>query len=167
MSDTYHILDDSGAVINAIVADQAFVDAVFPGKWQLVDAVAPVVNLPEFARQSATRIDDAAAAIYARVGRFMTEYEAREAQAVAYRDAGFTGTVPPRVAEFATPAGLDATTATNLILSQAAALRTALEQLSGQRMRKYEVINAPDVATAQVVEADVLARIKAIGEAVK
>lgn len=129
--------------------------------------VEPEPTLADLKRQSATRIDDSAAAIYARVGRFMPEYEAREAQAVAYRDAGYTGTVPPRVAEFATPAGLDATTATNLILSQAAALRTALEQLSGQRMRKYEVINAPDVATAQAVEADVLARIKAIGESIK
>lgn len=163
----YHILDDDGGVINTIVADQAFVDTVFPGKWVAVEPTPEVVSLADLKRQSATRIDAAAAAVYARVTRFMPEYEAREAQAVAYRDAGYTGTVPPRVDEFATPAGLDATTATNLILSQADALRTALGQLSAQRMRKYEVINAPDVASAQAVEADVLDHIQAIGQALQ
>lgn len=31
----YEILDGQGAVVNTIVADQAFADLIFPGKWRL------------------------------------------------------------------------------------------------------------------------------------
>lgn len=33
----YHILDGEGAVINTIVATEAFVEAAYPGRWRLVE----------------------------------------------------------------------------------------------------------------------------------
>lgn len=119
---------------------------------------------PPFDRQAATvQIDEAVAAIYGRFTRFQLEYTEREAQAQAYKDAGYTGTVPPRVAEFATPAGMPAQAATDLILQQAVNLRTAQGELSALRMRKYEVLRAATDEQAQAVAAEILDDIATVG----
>ena len=126
----------------------------------------PVPPVPPLDRAALVReIDDAAAQVYARVGRFEAEYREREAQAQAFKDGGYLGDVPPRVAEFAGPAGLTAHAAASLILSQAAALRAALGKLSAQRMRKYLVSRAATDAEAAAVAADVLGQIKQIAGA--
>lgn len=122
-----------------------------------------VIN-PPYNRQAATvQIDEAVAAIYGRFTRFQLEYTEREAQAQAYKDAGYTGPVPPRVSEFATPAGMSAQAATDLILSQAVNLRTAQGALSALRMRKYEVLRAVTDEQAQAVAAEILAGIALVG----
>lgn len=119
---------------------------------------------PPFDRAAASlQIDNAAADIYGRFTRFGIEYEEREAQALAYKNAGYTGTVPPRVAEFATPAGMPAQAATDLILSQSVNLRTAQGALSGLRMRKYEVLRAATDAQAQAAADAILQAIAAVG----
>lgn len=119
---------------------------------------------PPFDRAAAAlQIDEAVAAIYGRFTRFQLEYTEREAQAQAYKDAGYTGPVPPRVAEFATPAGMPAQAATDLILSQAANLRAAQGALSGLRMRKYEVLRAATDEQARSVAAEILDDIAAVG----
>ena len=43
-TENYEILDDSGLVINTIVAEQAFVEEHYPGKWR----VMPPIPAPEF-----------------------------------------------------------------------------------------------------------------------
>lgn len=96
-------------------------------------------------------IDDMVADIYRRWTRFEAEYELRESEAHAYKDAGYIGDVPRQVAAFSQRANLTAQQATDLILSQAAALRASLANLGDIRMRKYEVINAPDAETAQLL----------------
>ena len=119
---------------------------------------------PPFDRAAASlQIDDVVAAIYGRFTRFAIEYEDREAQAQAYKDAGYTGPVPPCVAEFATPAGMPAQAATDLILSQSVNLRTAQSALSALRMRKYEVLRAATDAQAQAVAEEILQAIAAVG----
>lgn len=110
-------------------------------------------------------IDDAVAAIYARFTRFQAEYAEREAQAKAYKDAGFVGDVPVQVAAFAVPAGKTGPEAAEIILVQAAQLRGALSQLGVLRMRKYEVLNAPDTVTAQWAADEILAAVSQIGAA--
>lgn len=129
------------------------------GTW----VVLPQRPRAPFDRAAAGRqIDDAVAAIYARPYRFVVEYEERETQARAFKDAGYLGPVPPRVAEFATPAGLPPEFATDLILSQAANLRTAQAALSALRMRKYEVLNAASDAAAAGAAAEILAAIAVV-----
>ncbi len=115
----------------------------------------------------ATAVDEAVAAIYSRFTRFQLEYTEREAQAQAFKDAGYTGPVPPRVAEFATPAGMPAQAATDLILAQAVNLRTAQGELSALRMRKYEVLRAATDEQAQALAAEILAGVEAVGRAVQ
>lgn len=110
----------------------------------------------------AAQIDEAAAAVYDKPMRFSKEYEMREAQAQAYKDAGYTGTVPPRVAGFAEPAGMTAREAADLILSQGVQLRDALDQLSDLRMRKYAVTRAATDEEAQTIFSDTISAINAI-----
>ena len=103
------------------------------------------------------------AAIYGRFTRFQLEYTEREAQAQAYKDAGYTGPVPAMVAQFATPAGMQAQAATDLILAQAANLRAAQAALSALRMRKYEVLRAESDAQARAAADAILQAIAAAG----
>lgn len=139
------------------------------GKWVQGWAVQPILTSVIAARSQALRsglvaqIDEAVAAIYGRFTRFAIEYQEREQQAQAYKDAGYTGTVPPRVAEFATPAAMTAQAATDLIVSQAANLRTAQAALSALRMRKYEVLRAESDAQAQAAADAILQSIATVG----
>lgn len=175
---TTHIII-GGVVVNTIVASiaeaqSAYPDAVcIPADTGSIGWLWDGENLtpppgPPFDRAAAAlQIDEAVAAIYGRFTRFAIEYQEREAQAQAFKDAGYTGPVPPRVAEFATPAGMPAQAATDLILSQAVNLRTAQGELSALRMRKYEVLRAATDAQAQAVAAEILAGVEAVGRAVQ
>lgn len=130
--------------------------------WDGEQFTAPPV--PPYDRAAAAlQIDEAVASIYGRFTRFQLEYTEREDQARAYKDAGYTGTVPPHVSEFATPAGMPAQAATDLIMAQAANLRTAHGALSALRMRKYEVLRAATDEQAQAVAAEILAAVAAVG----
>lgn len=147
----------------------AIAPQIIDGKWMQQWAVSAIpaaeiaARLAETAGKAAREIDEAVAEIYGRFTRFALEYTEREQQAQAFKDAGYTGDVPPRVAEFATPAGMPAQAATDLILAQSVNLRAAQGQLSALRMRKYEVLRAPDIATARTRADAILAAIAAVG----
>ncbi len=123
------------------------------------DATA-AVNRGAVRAALAARIDAAVIAIYDKPVLLSKEYEQREAQAQAYKDAGYVGDVPPRVAGFAMPAGLTAQAATDLILQQAAQLRGALDSLSDLRMQKY-VVTKRDALTGEYVATDAEAQASA------
>ena len=175
---TTHIII-GGVVINTIISTVTEAQAVFPDAvcipadtggigWLWDGETLTPPPPPPFDRTAAAlQIDDAVAAIYGRFTRFQLEYTERESQAQAYKDAGYTGEVPPRVAEFATPAGMPAQAATDLILAQAANLRTAQGELSALRMRKYEVLRAATDDQAQAFAAEILAGVEAVGRAVQ
>lgn len=156
----------------ATQAVQAIDPQVIKGEWvqawQVVAIPAPelAARLRDVQTTGQTQIDDAVAAIYGRFTRFQLEYTERETQAQAYKDAGYTGDVPPRVAEFATPAGMPARNAADLILSQAANLRGAQGALSALRMRKYELLHAATATAAQALLAEILGDIGTIGAGV-
>lgn len=157
--------EEDGALIPADEANSdylTFLAWVWEGNTPLPYEPPPVSR-----DVAAGKIDEAVAAIYGRFTRFAIEYQEREAQAQAYKDAGYTGDVPPRVAEFATPAGMPAQAATDLILQQAVNLRTAQGELSALRMRKYEVLRAATDEQAQAVAAEILAGVEAVGRAVQ
>lgn len=175
---TTHIII-GGVVVNTIVATVAEAQAVYPDALCIAategcigwlwdgEALTPPPGPPFDRATAALQIDEAVAGIYGRFTRFQLEYTEREAQAQAYKDASYTGAVPPRVAEFATPAGMPAQAATDLILQQAVNLRTAQGELSALRMRKYEVLRAATDAQAQAVAAEILAGVEAVGRAVQ
>lgn len=135
--------------------------ALFQGNSWCVLQARPTVSYDR--AYAASQIDDAVAAIYSRFTRFESEYVERESQAKAYQDAGYTGSVPKRVADFCVPAGLAPSAAADLILSQAASLRTAQDQLSALRMCKYEVLRASTDNDAERLAAQLLAQIEIVG----
>ena len=121
----------------------------------------PPYTLQETKSILAATVDNTVAGIYNQWTRFEAEYVLRESQAQAYKDAAYTGEVPRQVAAFADRAGVPYQQATDLILSQAAGLRTALANLGDLRMRKYEILNAADAATAQAKFDEIKAAIEA------
>ena len=143
----------------------ALVGGKWVQQWQITD-LSPeqaAANRAATRAAAALQIDEAVAAIYGRFTRFQLEYTEREAQAQAFKDAGYTGEAPPRVAEFASPAGMPAQAATDLILAQAGSLRAAQGELSALRMRKYEVLRAATDEQAQAVAAEILDGIALVG----
>lgn len=188
----YSIFSDSGEYTGYIDGEPEIIDqngagrTLVQGNWSghYLDAgqLVPIPPIPPYCHwqpetrtvsepdiaalhaDAAKMIDDAAASIYSRFTRFDQEYVAREAQALAYRDAGYTGDVPRQVAAFAVPAGITAQQAADTILQQAAMLRGAIEQLGELRMRKYEVYAAATVAEKLATRDAVLAAIRAFGE---
>ena len=132
--------------------------------WQPETRTVSEPDIAALHADAAKMIDDAAAQVYGRFTRFDQEYVVREEQALAYRAAGYAGEVPRQVAAFAAPAGLPAQQAADTILSQAAMLRGAIEQLGELRMRKYEVYAQP-TAEDKIAHRDaILQAIRAFGE---
>jgi hypothetical protein len=135
--------------------------AVWNGvEWQvktppIPDRVIPP-TLPDLKVTLSAQVDDVISAIYSRFTRFTSEYELREAAARAFKAANYAGTPDPWVTSFATPAGLTPAQATDLIISQADTLRTALATLGALRMRKYEIASAADAITAQAIHGDIV-----------
>lgn len=112
------------------------------------------------------KVDDLVAAIYNRFTRFDVEYFEREKAAQAYTDAEFVGDPPARVLEFSEPAGMTPQAAATLILSQAANLRSAMDQLSALRMRKYEIARGVTDELAEATANVLFASITYIGNSV-
>ena len=112
------------------------------GKWVQPWVVTPLQaseveeHIQQAISQSVQAIDNAAAEVYNRFMPFSEEYKVREAQAQAFKDANYQGDMPSQVAAFAIPAGLSPQAATDIILSQSAGLRGAIEALGQARMRK-------------------------------
>jgi hypothetical protein len=52
----YEILDAAGEVINTIVADAAFVEKAYPGRWREVGAAPTEPTEPALARRTLTRL---------------------------------------------------------------------------------------------------------------
>ena len=110
-------------------------------------------------------IDDTAANISARWTRFAEEYKEREAAALAFKEANFTGEVSIYISSFATVAGLDNKSATLLILKQAEGLRTLQKQLAVQRMRKYELKHeALSDEELKNIHDDIIGKMQALAE---
>jgi hypothetical protein len=114
--------------------------SVFPPVCIEVPVVYPT------AAELSARIDAQVAEIYSNWTRFEAEYVFREAAAIKYRDAGYTGEAGVWISAFATAAGLDLRAACDLILLQSANLRAAQETLGALRMRKYELVPLSGVA---------------------
>lgn len=152
--------DDDGNVIGLVeLSDERYQEFCQRdnGKTKFVDgafvfAVADVDEqavVEQYRSELVKHIDDTAAQIAAHWTRFSDEYKEREAAALAYQQANFTGKPSIYITSFSSVAGLDDKSATLLILQQAAGLRHLQEQLAVQRMRKYE-LKKPDLTLEQM-----------------
>ncbi|HDR1428742.1 hypothetical protein NM952_12420 [Pasteurella multocida subsp. multocida] len=135
------------------------------GNGWIVDEEKQTEIKRELIKKLVDSIDDAAAGIGAKWTRFAEEYKEREAAALAFKEANFTGEVSIYISSFATVAGLDNKSATLLILKQAEGLRTLQEQLAVQRMRKYELKHEElSEEELQQIHNDIIRKMKALAE---
>lgn len=68
ITDNYEVLDDAGNVINTIVAEQAFVEEHYPGKWRVIPPLpAPEFVEPPIPKTDEQKIADATAAAIAKL----------------------------------------------------------------------------------------------------
>lgn len=148
------VTDDYFGPDTAIDAPDGF-DIDRAGEYTLVEGIA---SLPSMSKQ----IDDAVLAVYSRPMAFSKEYEAREKAAAEYKAAGYVGTIPDRLTGFATPAGLTAKAAADVILAQSKLMRDALDALSDLRMVKFAVQQAATEEEANIIGLATLAEIAAI-----
>lgn len=135
------------------------------GKSWIVDEKKKTEIKRELIKNLVDSIDDTAANISSRWTRFAEEYKEREAAAIAFKEANFTGEVSIYISSFATVAGLDNKSATLLILKQAEGLRTLQEQLAVQRMRKYELKHeALSDEELKNIHDDIIGKMQALAE---
>lgn len=149
------------------LVDIAVPQGFTPGGYEWVNGAvqakpADLSILIAVKKELSAQIDAAVIAIYDRPMQLSKEYEAREKAAADYKAAGYIGAVPAWLAGFATPAGMEPQAAADLVLSQAAQMRGALDSLGALRMRKYEVQLASTEADARTAHTDIMAQIAAV-----
>lgn len=133
-------------------------------KGWVMSEEAKELTLAACRAKAVSLINDEAAKVYQSKDRFAQEYLLREAEAIAYKEAGYTGDVPRQVAAFATPAGIDAKTATDLIIKQASAMREAVNRIGELRMRAYELQSLTTEFDVNERAAQIVLEIRKVGE---
>lgn len=155
-------------VIFAYAADGSQDHAILPGLEAITEAEAkrltqPVVTVKSLCAGIDAAADTARMAVACDPLRAM-EYERSAAEALAYKDAGYQGTVPPMVAAWAIN-GRTAQKAADDILREAAQYSAALVQLRTVRLNAKELIRtamgAGQIEQAQGIAAETIAAIEA------
>ena len=109
------------------------------GKAWVIPPEKLTALLAEKRAQLIDEIDKKAETIYSVWTRFEAEYKARKEAAEVFKASGYKGEPSIYITSFATPAGVDNKTATDIILQQAAGLQKLQDHLAALRMRKYEL----------------------------
>lgn len=133
---------------------------VWDGKAWVLSESAAAQALADAQAQGAAQINDAVEAVLQPLTRFEVEYKRREAQARAYRDAGYKGDVPYQVAAFAKPTGKTPKEAADIIIAQADMLYSLLDKLGELRMRKFELGSLKTAAEVETRTAEIVAQIE-------
>jgi len=113
------------------------------------------------------QIDSTADAVYVAIGGpspgRLAEYQQAEADALAYKAAGYTGTVPATVACWVTASGMTAQAAADNIIATATAWIACLQTIRAARLLgKKAVTSAASIADAQAAADSAIADIKAV-----
>lgn len=109
------------------------------GKAWVIPLEKMTALLAEKRAQLIDEIDKKAETIYSVWTRFEAEYKARKEAAEVFKASGYKGEPSIYITSFATPAGVDNKTATDIILQQVAGLQKLQDHLAALRMRKYEL----------------------------
>jgi len=115
---------------------------------------AAVANFPNDKAAFILQIDtDADALIRAVIGERSSQYGGAERESLAYKAAGYTGTVPPKVQAWATAKAQTATWAADSQIATAATWRSAEDALYAKRLLLKETAsNAVDAAALDAVK---------------
>lgn len=120
----------------------------------------PVEPLDAMKARLSAAVDTLVDGVYETYNKRLPAYTEREAAARAFSAAGYVGDPGEWVTGFAVPARLTNQQATDRIIAQADAARTALPLIDSQRMRKYELAYADGAANAQAIYDDIAAQVK-------
>ena len=108
--------------------------------WQAVQDAYQAAAVPNAKAAFILQIDtDADALIRAVIGERASQYESAEKQSAAYKAAGYTGIVPPKVQAWATAKNQTATWAADSQIATAAAWRSAEDALYAKRLLLKEM----------------------------
>ena len=129
------------------------------GKKWIDDAELIAKALQQEKTQSINTIDDFMGKIYLKFTRFDKEYQLREDQAQAFKEAGYQGEMPEQVEGFAVNNDLTPQQATDLILAQAEKLRYALNELGKLRMQKYKINHQSTIEDVEKVRDELIGKI--------
>lgn len=174
--ETYRTLLDGQAAGKQIIADsdgtpiliepQPSAAHEWDGKEWTITSEKQAALLVETQTRLIANIDEHAATIYSTWTRFESEYRERQSAAEAFKAANYEGECSRYISDFATRAGLDNKTATNLILTQAAGLEKLQVELANQRMRKYE-LKQPNLTLEQMqsIHDDIIKQMDSLMEA--
>lgn len=126
----------------------------------------PAPTLTETKYSLCAGIDASADATYIAIGGpspgRLAEYQQAKADAIAFKDAGYTGTAPSTVQSWATASGMTAQEATDNILATATQWAAALDYIRAQRLQgKANVNAASDAVAAQIAADSAIANIRA------
>lgn len=133
------------------------------GNWELT-AIAAEKQLTDAIKTSKASIDITAAEITEKWTRFAEEYKVREAQALAFKEAGYIGECGNYITMYSTRSNKTEQEATDIILQQADGLRVLQEQLASERMRKYELDDYETLDAITAITTEICNTLKAIGD---
>jgi hypothetical protein len=166
-----HQLDENNVILNTINVASLddlpnLIDASLGGQigdqWNGgTEFASPTPDLGQIKANLAAKVENAVLAIYQKPVTLAREYENRNTQAQAFKDAGYTGTPGSFLKGFADKAGLDYESAADRVLAQAAAFLAAEPVLADLRMEKYAIQLAADQATAQAIFDSAMSQIQA------
>ncbi len=131
--------------------------------WELT-ATAADEQLADTLKASKASIDSTSSEISQHWTRFSDEYLEREVQAIAFKEAGYTGECGNYITMYSTRANKTEQEATDTILQQADDLRALQEQLASERMRKYELDACETVEAITALTTEICNNLKAIGD---
>ncbi len=131
--------------------------------WQVDENQAEQV-LAETKTQAITDIHNSVVEIYNKFAPLSKEYEIREKQAKAFRQAKYKGDVPPQVKAVAEPSELTPKQATDLILAEAEKMELALEKLGALRMQKIAINRLQTIEAVNQHKDSVLAQIAEVAK---
>lgn len=152
MVNNYEILDESGAVINSIVATESFMLSAYPGRYRVLQESLAPFNLAEQSALLCSRINSDVDLVYKTlIGERGPEYERAEAQALDL----LAGKIfsAPMVQAWADVQSWTLQEAATDIANQAKAWRTAQEHIRAARLLHCSnARKAQDQASLQAVE---------------
>src|SRR3990167_9245177 len=124
-------------------------------EWQAAQNAAAAAKFPNAKSAFILQIDaDADALIRAVIGERANQYEGAEREALSYKAAGYTGTIPPKVQAWATAKNQTATWAADSQIATAAGWRQAEDALYATRLLlKENARNALDAAALDTTKA--------------
>ncbi len=131
--------------------------------WQVDENQAEQV-LAETKTQAITAIHNSVVEIYNKFAPLSKEYEIREKQARAFKEAKYKGDVPPQIKAVAEPSELTPKQATDLILAEAEKMEQALETLGALRMQKIAINRLQTIEAVNQHKDSVLAQIAEVAK---